>query len=45
MDPAWANWVQHVALPIYAFLDWLLTTDRLRLAFRTIGLILIHPLT
>ena len=45
VDLAWANWVLHVAFPIYAFLDWLLAADRYRLPFTTIGLILIYPLT
>lgn len=45
VDLAWANWVLHVAFPIYAFLDWLLTTDRHPLPFTTIGLTLVYPLT
>ncbi|WP_299169308.1 Pr6Pr family membrane protein [uncultured Arthrobacter sp.] len=45
VDLAWANWVLHVAFPIYALLDWLLSRDRRRLPFSTIGLILIYPLT
>ncbi|GAB3547066.1 Pr6Pr family membrane protein [Arthrobacter tumbae] len=45
VELAWANWVLHVAFPIYAVLDWALITDRYRLPFRTIGLILIYPLT
>lgn len=45
VDLAWANWVLHVAFPVYAFLDWLLNSDRHRLPFTTIGLILVYPLT
>ncbi len=40
----WANWVLHVAFPVYAVLDWALTRDRRPLPYRVIRLILVHPL-
>ncbi|MCU1633610.1 MAG: hypothetical protein JWM61_2262 [Micrococcaceae bacterium] len=44
VDLAWSNWVMHVAFPIYAVLDWLVTADRRRLSYRVLRLILIYPL-
>ncbi|WP_191931677.1 Pr6Pr family membrane protein [Arthrobacter bussei] len=44
VELAWANWVLHVAFPIYAVLDWLCTTDRRPLSYRVIRLILVYPL-
>ncbi|MFN3338403.1 MAG: Pr6Pr family membrane protein [Dietzia sp.] len=44
VDLEWANWVLHVAFPVYALLDWTLTTDRDRLSWTTLGLILVYPL-
>ncbi len=44
VELAWANWVLHVAFPIYAVLDWVVTDDRRPLSYRVIRLILIYPL-
>ena len=40
----WANWVLHVAFPLYVLADWLLMRDRRPLSYRVIRLILVHPL-
>ncbi|MHA7210411.1 Pr6Pr family membrane protein [Arthrobacter sp. MDT1-65] len=40
----WANWVLHVAFPIYALLDWVATGDRRPLSYRVLRLILAYPL-
>ncbi len=40
----WANWVLHVAFPVYAIVDWAVTGDRRPLPYRVIRLILVHPL-
>jgi hypothetical protein len=40
----WANWVLHVALPIYGALDWLLFGDRTALPWKRIWVALIYPL-
>lgn len=39
----WANWVLHVAFPIYAALDWILFGDRTALPWNKIWVILIYP--
>ncbi|WP_105032023.1 Pr6Pr family membrane protein [Arthrobacter ruber] len=39
----WANWVLHVAFPIYAVVDWVVTSDRRRLSYRVIRLIVAYP--
>jgi hypothetical protein len=39
----WANWVLHVAFPIYAALDWILFGDRASLPWGKLWLILIYP--
>ena len=40
---AWANWVVHVAFPIYAALDWILFSDRTALPWKRLGVVLIYP--
>ncbi len=40
----WANWVLHVAIPIYAALDWVLFADRPALGWKRFGLIVIYPI-
>jgi FAR-17a/AIG1-like protein len=40
---AWANWVLHVALPIYVLLDWLLFADRAPQPWKRIGIVLTYP--
>ncbi|TFC00188.1 MULTISPECIES: Pr6Pr family membrane protein [Cryobacterium] len=39
----WANWVLHVAFPIYAALDWILFGDRTALAWKRLWVVLIYP--
>lgn len=39
----WANWVLHVAFPIYAALDWILFGDRAALPWKRLWLVLIFP--
>jgi hypothetical protein len=39
----WANWVLHVAFPIYAALDWILFADRTALAWKRLWVVLIYP--
>jgi hypothetical protein len=39
----WANWVLHVAFPIYAALDWILFGDRDALPWRQLWVVLIFP--
>jgi hypothetical protein len=39
----WANWVLHVAFPIYAALDWILFGDRHALPWRQLWVVLIFP--
>jgi hypothetical protein len=39
----WANWVLHVALPIYGALDWLLFGDRDALPWKRLWVALIYP--
>lgn len=39
----WANWVLHVAFPIYAALDWILFGDREALTWRRLWVVLIFP--
>lgn len=40
----WANWILHVAFPIYAALDWILFGDRFAVPWKKIWLVLIFPL-
>jgi hypothetical protein len=40
---AWANWVLHVALPIYMFIDWMLVGDRSAQPWKKIWVVLIYP--
>ncbi|MEP6481357.1 MAG: Pr6Pr family membrane protein, partial [Rhodoglobus sp.] len=40
----WANWVLHVAIPIYAALDWILFADRPALAWKRIWIVLVYPI-
>ncbi|MFC3300675.1 Uncharacterised protein [Arthrobacter agilis] len=44
VELAWANWVLHVAFPVYAVLDWMVAADRRPLSYRVIRLILVYPL-
>lgn len=39
----WANWVLHVAFPIYAALDWILFGDRTALPWKKLWIVLIYP--
>ena len=39
----WANWVLHVAFPIYAALDWILFADRSALPWKKLWVVLIYP--
>lgn len=39
----WANWVLHVAFPIYAALDWILFADRTALPWSRLWVVLIYP--
>lgn len=39
----WANWVLHVAFPVYAALDWILSDDRTALPWKRLGVVLIYP--
>ncbi|HWI31165.1 MAG TPA: Pr6Pr family membrane protein [Microbacterium sp.] len=39
----WANWVLHVAFPIYCALDWVLFSDRTALAWKRLWVVLIYP--
>lgn len=40
----WANWVLHVAFPIYAALDWILFGDRSAVPWRRLWVVLIFPM-
>lgn len=40
---AWANWVVHVAFPLYAALDWIVFGDRTALAWKRLWLVLTYP--
>jgi hypothetical protein len=40
----WANFVLHVAMPIYAAIDWVFFGDRRRVAWKRFGIVLIYPL-
>ncbi|MBG6225326.1 hypothetical protein IWX63_001898 [Arthrobacter sp. CAN_A2] len=44
VELAWANWVMHVGFPVYAVLDWIVTTDRRALSYRVLRLVLVYPL-
>lgn len=39
----WANWVLHVAFPIYAALDWILFADRTALPWKRLWVVLTYP--
>lgn len=39
----WANWVLHVAFPIYAALDWILFGDRGAVPWKRLWVVLIFP--
>lgn len=39
----WANWVLHVAFPIYAALDWILFGDRTTVPWRRLWIVLVYP--
>lgn len=39
----WANWVLHIAFPIYAALDWILFGDRTAVPWNKLWVILIYP--
>jgi hypothetical protein len=39
----WANWVVHVAYPVYAALDWLVVGDRAALAWKRLLAVLVYP--
>ena len=40
----WANWVLHVALPIYAALDWILFGDRSKVPWNRFWVVLVYPI-
>lgn len=40
---AWANWVLHVAFPIYAALDWIVVADRAPLPWKRLAVVLGYP--
>jgi hypothetical protein len=40
----WANAVLHIVVPIYVVVDWLVFTDRAKLAFSHLWLVLLYPL-
>jgi hypothetical protein len=40
----WANAVLHIVVPVYVVVDWLVFTDRTRLAFGNLWLVLLYPL-
>lgn len=40
----WANWILHVAFPIYAALDWILFGDRTAVPWKRLWVVLIFPL-
>jgi hypothetical protein len=39
----WANWVLHVAFPIYAAVDWIFFGDRNALPWKRLWVVLIYP--
>lgn len=39
----WANWVLHVAFPVYAALDWILFGDKSALPWKRLWVVLIYP--
>jgi hypothetical protein len=39
----WANFVLHVALPIYAAIDWILVPDRANVPWRRFWVVLVYP--
>ncbi|EAR25379.1 hypothetical protein A20C1_03911 [marine actinobacterium PHSC20C1] len=41
---AWANTALHIITPIYALADWILFSDRARISFRRLWIVLIYPL-
>lgn len=40
----WANWVLHVALPLYAALDWIVFGDRPPLSWKWLWVPLVYPI-
>lgn len=40
----WANAVLHIVVPVYVVVDWLIFTDRARLALGNLWLVLLYPL-
>lgn len=40
----WANAVLHIVVPAYVVVDWLVFTDRARLSFGSLWLVLLYPL-
>tara|TARA_R110002051_G_scaffold325483_2_gene428147 strand:+ start:5526 stop:6179 length:654 start_codon:yes stop_codon:yes gene_type:complete len=41
---AWANTALHIITPIYALADWILFSDRARIAFTRLWIVLIYPI-
>jgi hypothetical protein len=41
---AWANTALHIITPIYALADWILFSDRARIGFNRLWIVLIYPL-
>jgi len=40
---AWANTVMHIITPIYALVDWVVFSDRARIVFTNLWIVLIYP--
>ncbi|GAA1208600.1 Pr6Pr family membrane protein [Rhodoglobus aureus] len=41
---AWANTALHIITPIYALADWILFSDRARIGFNRLWIVLIYPI-
>jgi hypothetical protein len=41
---AWANTALHIITPIYALSDWILFSDRARIGFNRLWIVLIYPI-
>jgi len=41
---AWANTALHIIMPIYALADWILFSDRARIGFTRLWIVLIYPI-
>ncbi|QYH36015.1 Pr6Pr family membrane protein [Salinibacterium sp. M195] len=41
---AWANTALHIITPVYALADWILFSDRARIAFSRLWIVLIYPI-